>query len=141
MYVCIYICIYTYVYIYTYIYIYIYIYLYKYVGLHVRNQCNNNVWCEYVIKQHWNTTLSKPNVSETSVITMFCTAILSEPMENNTIQAQRVRNQWNNTYIGWTHIFLFCWGKGVRAWYFNKQKRREKERKRNQGFHFCTFDL
>ena len=45
------------------------------------------------------TTRSKPHVSETIVITMCCTSMLSEPMENNTFQAQSVRNLWNNTYF------------------------------------------
>ena len=45
------------------------------------------------------TTLSKPNVSETIVITVICAEMFSGPMENNTFQAQSVRNQCNHNYV------------------------------------------
>ena len=39
------------------------------------------------------TTHSKSNVSETNEIILFYTELFSEPLENNTFQAQSVRNQ------------------------------------------------
>ena len=45
------------------------------------------------------TTHSKPNLSQTNVITMVCTEMLSETFENNTFQPQSVRNQSHINYF------------------------------------------
>ena len=52
------------------------------------------------------TTLSKPNVSETIVITVICAEMFSGPMENNTFQAQSVRNQCNHNYVDFPGYLL-----------------------------------
>ena len=55
--------------------------------------------CMKCYKNTQKTTRSKPNVSETNVITMCYTEMLSEPVKNNTFQAQSVRNVCNHKYV------------------------------------------